>query len=1040
MESGDYYSNSHSHSTHSQHHARGARPLPAVPRRPQQPPRLTAAAGKNAKNAKLGKKGKKGDEPEPRKGCDRAWMIFSRVITFWMPNAVLKCYGLESPDVQQAWREKMALVTIILCLFAIVGFMSFGLQEALCLTGKSAPIRMHYKDLGLGQVAINGLIYELWKYKHPGRFRNLYDPNPNFIDVSKMDLSLLFQYPNGRCKGVLNYDALSPDSHGNVLSIYPCYPLSMDGKTQELLNAGQDEYCHFKTGFKGLSINVTYVGEQYFTWDDIKKNKYYKVYNGVVLDMRRLQYLRQGVGSPQRLQAIQSSSAPFEASDITLRLLKEDKQLGQCLTEIARAGVIDSLSIGCMGANIVLYVSLVVILAVVLAKFGLAIFFAWIMGPRLGRVREESPEERKKRIAAIEKWSDVNNHYDSKGRPGFGKSSKITKNNKRGHLSAILENRMSSEDPEKPSFMPRVSVDSSFRVVANDASTGLSAPQPAASRTLTTAQLQQQYRMSTMAPHFNALISSTPAGGDDGTPDGRESPAQNLLVSPYDFRLAHTILMVTCYSEGMQGIRSTLDSLAASDYPDSHKMLFVICDGVITGAGESMSTPASCLSMMTDFVIPPERVRAYSYVAVADGQKRHNMAKVYAGFYQPDEFSPEAARTSRTPMILVVKCGPKAERRDRKPGNRGKRDSQIVLMSFLQRAIFDDRMTELEYELFNAIWAITGVTPDTFELLLMVDADTKVFPDALTRMVAAMVQDNRVMGLCGETKIANKRDSWVTMIQVFEYYFAHHQAKAFESVFGGVTCLPGCFSMYRIKAPKGDKGYFVPILASPDIIENYSENIVDTLHKKNLLLLGEDRYLTTLMLRTFPKRKMIFVPSAVCKTIVPDTFRVLLSQRRRWINSTVHNLLELVLIRDLCGTFCFSMQFLIFMDLIGTLVLPAAIVFTLYVIIRATFTRPVPWLPLVLLAVVLGLPAVLIGLTTRKIVYVGWMFIYLLSLPIWNFVLPVYAYWHFDDFTWGQTRQVKGEQKQGDHSGKEGEFDPTQITMKKWSEFEADKR
>jgi chitin synthase len=32
-----------------------------------------------------------------------------------------------------------------------------------------------------------------------------------------------------------------------------------------------------------------------------------------------------------------------------------------------------------------------------------------------------------------------------------------------------------------------------------------------------------------------------------------------------------------------------------------------------------------------------------------------------------------------------------------------------------------------------------------------------------------MVKDPEVMGLCGETKIANKRDSWVSMIQVFEY-------------------------------------------------------------------------------------------------------------------------------------------------------------------------------------------------------------------------------------------------------------------------------
>ncbi|KAJ2330174.1 hypothetical protein GGH92_009600, partial [Coemansia sp. RSA 2673] len=396
---------------------------------------------------------------------------------------------------------------------------------------------------------------------------------------------------------------------------------------------------------------------------------------------------------------------------------------------------------------------------------------------------------------------------------------------------------------------------------------------------------------------------------------------------------------------------------------------------------------------MTDFVIPPDRVQAYSYVSIAQGAKRHNMAKLYAGYYAPSEKSPEHARANRVPMVLVVKCGSVDEAADAKPGNRGKRDSQLILMSFLQRVMFDERMTELEYELFNAMWNVTGVTPDNFEIVLMVDADTKVYVDSVTRMVKAMVDDPTIMGQCGETKIANKTDSWV------------------------------------------------PILANPDIVENYSENVVDTLHKKNLLLLGEDRYLSTLMLRTFPKRKMMFIPSAVCKTIVPNEFKVLLSQRRRWINSTVHNLAELVLVNDLCGTFCLSMQFMIFMDLIGTLALPAAIVFTLYVIVISTFTRPVPWLPLALLAVILGLPAVLIGLTSRKLVYIGWMLIYLCSLPIWNFVLPTYAFWHFDDFSWGQTRMVHGESsKDKGHGGADGEFDSSQIVMKRWCDFEAEKR
>ena len=281
-----------------------------------------------------------------------------------------------------------------------------------------------------------------------------------------------------------------------------------------------------------------------------------------------------------------------------------------------------------------------------------------------------------------------------------------------------------------------------------------------------------------------------------------------------------------------------------------------------------------------------------------------------------------------------------------------------------------------------------------------------------------------------------------TASPVFEYYISHHMVKAFESMFGGVTCLPGCFSMYRIKAPKGDTGYWVPILANPDIVEHYSENVVDTLHKKNLLLLGEDRYLTTLMLKTFPKRKNLFCPQAVCKTVVPEKFTVLLSQRRRWINSTIHNLAELILVRDLCGTFCFSMQFVVGMELAGTLVLPAAISFTLYLVIVSIIPGGTnTTIPLVLLGIILGLPGLLIVITTRKFSYVGWMLIYLLSLPVWNGILPTYAFWHFDDFSWGQTRMTQGETAaDADHGDKKGEFDSSGIVMKRWVEFERERR
>lgn len=112
--------------------------------------------------------------------------------------------------------------------------------------------------------------------------------------------------------------------------------------------------------------------------------------------------------------------------------------------------------------------------------------------------------------------------------------------------------------------------------------------------------------------------------------------------------------------------------------------------------------------------------------------------------------------------------------------------------------------------------------------------------------------------------------------------------------------------MWRIKAQSRD-GLIMPILGNPDIIEQYSTNEVYTLHQKNLLLLGEDRFLTTIMLKQFPRRRTMFVPQATCVTKVPDDFVTLRSQRRRWINSTIHNLMELVFVNSLCGTFCFSM-------------------------------------------------------------------------------------------------------------------------------------
>lgn len=75
----------------------------------------------------------------------------------------------------------------------------------------------------------------------------------------------------------------------------------------------------------------------------------------------------------------------------------------------------------------------------------------------------------------------------------------------------------------------------------------------------------------------------------------------------------------------------------------------------------------------------------------------------------------------RTPTVILVKCGTEQEAAtDKKPGNRGKRDSQLILMNFFSRVTYNDRMTPLDFDLFRKIHVLMGITPDFFEVCLMV--------------------------------------------------------------------------------------------------------------------------------------------------------------------------------------------------------------------------------------------------------------------------------------------------------------------------------
>ncbi len=457
----------------------------------------------------------------------------------------------------------------------------------------------------------------------------------------------------------------------------------------------------------------------------------------------------------------------------------------------------------------------------------------------------------------------------------------------------------------------------------------------------------------------------------------------------------YVIINIPCYKEGLDLMEKTIKAVAESTYPNTHKLLIVVCDGMVTGKGNSQSTPALVLEIFGRTL--DECSSVYSYSSL----RGDNSAKVYAGYYK------------EMPYVVVVKCGKKGESGD--TGNRGKRDSQIILLSFLNKLFYNStsldkrnfrRYNELEQRLFEIIEETFKIDPRVYEYFVSIDADTHIEPSSLSNMVYSMEKGRKkVIALCGETRPENKWDSWVTAIQVYEYWISYNLNKAFESCFGGVSCLPGCFSIFRIKfvSHRHPNELQKPGIIDDRILTAYANRNVNNLHTKNLLHLGEDRYLTSLILRFFPYLKTQYLPEAKCTTIVPRSWSVLLSQRRRWINSTIHNLIELLNIPILRGCGPFSVKPIFLIELISTFLLPASVLYLGY-LFYSIFSDEIRF-PLILIvssSVILGSQLILI-IIKRAYSYLFWFVIYMLSLPIWFFIIPIYAVAHMDHFSWGST-------------------------------------
>lgn len=165
----------------------------------------------------------------------------------------------------------------------------------------------------------------------------------------------------------------------------------------------------------------------------------------------------------------------------------------------------------------------------------------------------------------------------------------------------------------------------------------------------------------------------------------------------------------------------------------------------------------------------------------------------------------------------------------------------------------------------------TGVKQCTGEILVCIDSDTHVEPDAI-KMLVQPFTDKEVYCVCGNTSVVNKSSSktttWLTRFQKVWYAEAFRVRKGVESLFGMVLCCSGVFSAYRR--------------------EKFEEVVNEWLNEKFLgrkVVAGDDRQMTNLMMRL--GGKSVFQSTALTHTIVPHNLKKFVNQQVRWARGSV---------------------------------------------------------------------------------------------------------------------------------------------------------
>jgi chitin synthase len=458
------------------------------------------------------------------------------------------------------------------------------------------------------------------------------------------------------------------------------------------------------------------------------------------------------------------------------------------------------------------------------------------------------------------------------------------------------------------------------------------------------------------------------------------------------------VMLLPCYNETHEELKRSLDSLVAQKEISAHtRMIFIVVDGNVRGPGMEKTTQEYLL----EDILEPGPVKRFE-----------NGYRARDGLFMP--IKTQTGYYKGIPYVFVGKRY-----------NQGKRDSLCFARSFLYhyKKRSQNIVTMFNNDVFEYIGNIFmqhGL--EDVDYLVGMDADTVFDEYCVIEMLKEIRKNSKLVGVCGHVCVDFDGSNWGpwSLYQSVEYSQTQGLRRMFQSrITGKVNCLPGCCQLIRVdESTFGDEvlrerfGYCPKPndVMTQHIMGNYSE---DSIH-------------ASIIFSLFPKKQTAQALKAKAFTIVPQTWKVFLSQRKRWALGSISN--EFVMIfrpgiilierlQSIIAVLTWAITpFIIaaFVELIilfverGDEVMRDPVFLTLICILwfRYVYSFCIGfWLPR--------------NMLERMQYFVGYFFHFFTS-PFMNIIILVYSLFYSDDFKWGKTREVIKGEKDGDEFGGRG--------------------